>query len=147
MHVPPNAASLQLNVFHDEDVEIYFDGVLAARAGGYVADARFDGHLARRETATQTRAHSSSWPCIVIKRPVVGVDVRLEPVSQERLAIRRRARVCDFAISNPGDAAAGQPPLRERPASSPASAAIDRRLRPPRRADLLTIGDNSRAAS
>src|SRR5947207_2593846 len=28
----------QLLVFHDEDVEIYFGGVLAARAGGYLRD-------------------------------------------------------------------------------------------------------------
>jgi hypothetical protein len=31
-------AALRLLVFHDEDVEIYFDGVLAARAGGFVRD-------------------------------------------------------------------------------------------------------------
>src|SRR3954452_5436197 len=29
-------AVLQLLVFHDEDVEIYFDGVLAAREGGFI---------------------------------------------------------------------------------------------------------------
>src|SRR5947207_5825618 len=27
-------AAIQLLVFHDEDVEVYFDGLLAARAGG-----------------------------------------------------------------------------------------------------------------
>ena len=31
-----DVSALQLLVFHDEDVEIYFNGVLAARAGGFV---------------------------------------------------------------------------------------------------------------
>src|SRR5436190_6196718 len=31
-------SSLQLLVFHDEDVEVYFDGVLAAREAGFLRD-------------------------------------------------------------------------------------------------------------
>ena len=100
--------TLQLLVFHDEDVEIFFDGVLAARAGGYTRDyepmeIRPDARGLLKPGAKFVLAvhcHQNDGG--------QGIDVGLANVSEEWLADRRRDRLRNFAMSHPGDAAAGK---------------------------------------
>ena len=101
-------AALQLLVFHDEDVEIYFDGVLAARARGFTRDyepmeisaeaRRLLKPGARIRLAVHCRQTNGGQ----------GVDVGLASVPPDWLAERRREHLRGFAMSTPGDAAAGR---------------------------------------
>jgi hypothetical protein len=51
---------------HDEEVEIYFDGVLAARAGGFVTDYEAM-EISARLGGCSGRGRRWSWRCIVTR--------------------------------------------------------------------------------
>jgi putative heme-binding domain-containing protein len=103
-----NPSSLQLLVFHDEDVEIYFDGVLAARARGFVSDYE------PLEILPDARRLLKPGAKIVLAVHCrqsdggQGVDVGLATVSSDWIAARRKDQLRGFAMSNPGDPAAGR---------------------------------------
>jgi putative heme-binding domain-containing protein len=105
---PIDLATLQLMVFHDEDVEIYFDGVLAARRSGFVteyqpveilADAR---QLLKPGTQLVIAVHCRQ------NAGGQGIDIGLANVSAEWLAAQRRDEYRRFAMSNSGDGEAGR---------------------------------------
>jgi putative heme-binding domain-containing protein len=100
--------TLQLLVFHDEDIEIYFDGVLATRASGFGTDYQ---PIAIRDDA---RALIKSGAELIVAVHChqngggQGVDVGLANVSTEWLASHRRDDYRGFALSNSGDASIGR---------------------------------------
>ena len=102
------SAALQLLVFHDEDVEIYFDGVLAARQEGFVSDYE------PMEIAPGARRLLKSGAKLLVAvrcRQTVGgqgIDVGIAEMSQRWLADRRIDRYRSFALSNSGDATNGR---------------------------------------
>jgi len=101
-------SAVGLLVFHDEDVEIYFDGVLAARAGGFVRDYEL---MEIRSDARQLLKPDAELVVAVHCRQHTGgqgIDVGLVRVSAEVVEARRRNRYRDFAISNPGNSIAGR---------------------------------------
>ncbi|MEA2734477.1 MAG: hypothetical protein QOE14_928 [Humisphaera sp.] len=101
-------STVQLLVFHDEDVEIYFDGVLAARQRGFVRDYE------PVEILPDARRLLKPDAKIVIALHCrqtnggQGIDVGLATVSSDWIAARRQNRLRAFAMSSPGDHAAGR---------------------------------------
>jgi putative heme-binding domain-containing protein len=101
-------SELQLLAFYDEDVEIYLDGVLAARRGGFITEYQSIEILpdvrrllkpgAKLVMAVHCRQNSGGQ----------GIDVGLATVSARWLADRRRDAYRGFALSHTGDAAAGR---------------------------------------
>ena len=101
-------SSLQLLAFHDEDVEIYFDGVLAARQGGFVRDyepieilpeaRRLLKPGARIVVAIHCRQNGGGQ----------GIDVGLAHVSAELMDASRKQRYRAAALARSGDADAGR---------------------------------------
>ncbi len=99
---------LQLNVFHDEDVEIYFDGILASRAGGYVRDyTPMDIRPEARKLLTPGAKIVVAVHCFQHDGGQ-GIDVGLTRVPAETASNRRRDGYRDFAMSHPGNADAGK---------------------------------------
>jgi putative heme-binding domain-containing protein len=103
-----DVAALQLFLFHDEDVEVYFDGVLAARQSGFIRDYEPVDIL---PAARKVLAPGAKFVLAVHCRQTTGgqgVDVGLATVSAEFLAARRKNEYRAFASSHPGDAANGR---------------------------------------
>ncbi|HSV16205.1 MAG TPA: hypothetical protein VLI90_18225, partial [Tepidisphaeraceae bacterium] len=98
----------QLLVFHDEDVEIYFDGVLAARAAGFVRD--YEPMEILPEARRLLKPGGSITVAVHCHQTIggQGIDVGLTKVSSEWLAVRRRNAYRAFALNNTGNAAAGR---------------------------------------
>jgi putative heme-binding domain-containing protein len=104
----PDPAKLQLFAFHDEDVEIYIDGVLAARESGYVTECvPIDIAPAARERLKPGAKLLLAVHC----RQTTGgqgVDVGLADVPGDFAARRRRDEYRRFAMSHTGDAINGR---------------------------------------
>ena len=105
-------ASAVLTVFHDEDVEVYLDGVLAAKDTGFV-----QGYvpLAIAPEAAKALKPGATVTIAVHCRQTMGgqgVDVGLAVAPPELLARvileRSRQHFREVAKSKPGDAAAGR---------------------------------------
>src|SRR4051812_18942430 len=104
--------TLQLLAFHDEDVEVYIDGVLAAREAGFIT--RYD----LLDILPAARALLKPGARLVLAVHChqtaggQGIDVGIvsvAPGAAERLAAnRRRDRYRAFALSHRGDATNGQ---------------------------------------
>jgi putative heme-binding domain-containing protein len=98
----------QLRVFHDEDVEIYLNGVLAAQASGFVTDHQV------MEIRPAARKFLSPGAKILVAAHChqtvggQGIDVAFTTVSPEWFNERRRDNYRSFAMSNNGNAAAGR---------------------------------------
>lgn len=105
-------SNLQLVVFHDEDAEIYFDGTLAARMNGFIRD--YDIFEITPEAAKPLRAGGHVTIAVHCHQTQggQGIDVGLVSVPpgyvSEAMVARRKARYRNFAMSHPGDAAAGR---------------------------------------
>ena len=103
-----DAARLQLNVFHDEDVEVFLNGVLTARADGFVREYE------PIEITTEARKLLKPGARLVLavhcfqRGGGQGIDVGITRVTQEQIANRRRNSYRQFAMSNPGNADAGK---------------------------------------
>jgi putative heme-binding domain-containing protein len=104
----PDPSKLQLLAFHDEDVEIYIDGVLAARASGFVTDyVPIDVSPAARERLKPGAKLVLAVHC----RQTTGgqgVDVGLADVPSDLAARRRKDEYRRFAMSHTGDATSGR---------------------------------------
>lgn len=101
-------STVQLIVFHDEDVEIYLDGVLAARARGFNID--YEPLDIRPEAKALIKPGAKLVLAVHCHQNNggQGIDVGLAEVSQEFIANRRRNSYRNFAMSNPGNATAGK---------------------------------------
>ena len=105
-------ASVQLFAFHDEDVEVYLNGVLAARATGFVTayeplDLSPEARALLKPGATLLLAvhcHQTGGG--------QGIDVGLATVppgyAEKLAAARRRNQYRSFALSHRGDAENGR---------------------------------------
>ncbi len=62
---PPASSS---SLYHDEDVEIYIDGILAARESGLRHDLPARRDRRARPRASSSRARRSSWPFTATRR-------------------------------------------------------------------------------
>jgi hypothetical protein len=130
---PPSGidlASLQLLVFHDEDVEIYFDGVLAARQESTSATTS-------RWKSAPTPGGCSSPARRSCSRYIAGrtdggqgIDVgwrRFPPTGSRR---GERDRLRGFAMSTPADVAKWEKTLLRRAAAGVQQMPLDRRQAP-----------------
>jgi putative heme-binding domain-containing protein len=99
---------IQLLVFHDEDVEVYFEGVLAARAGGFVRDYQSTDIAAEARRLLRPGAKLLLAVHCHQTDGGQGIDVGIVQMSSEMIAARRRENYRAFAMSNPGNAAAGR---------------------------------------
>src|SRR5439155_17381153 len=99
-------STLQLLVFHDEDVEIYFDGVPAARAGGFVRDYEPMDVLPDARRLLKPGAKLLVAVHCKQRDGGQGIDVGLTRVSPKRVAERRRNNYRDLAMSNSANAPA-----------------------------------------
>lgn len=108
--LPPKGvrvASLQLLAFHDEDVEIYLNGILAARQRGFVRDYE------PIEILPEARALIKPGASLLIavhchqRDGGQGIDVGLASVSTELMDEVRKRPYRSAALSNPGRADAG----------------------------------------
>ena len=81
--IPPgNYHDLQLNVFHDEDIQVYLDGVLALKEPGYVNS--YDVFPVRPEAKALLRPGATVTVCAHCHQTVggQGIDVGLSDVAQ-----------------------------------------------------------------
>ena len=99
---------LQLLVFHDEDVEIYFNGMLAARAGGFVRDYEPMDVLPDARRLLKPGAKLLVAVHCHQRDGGQGIDVGLTRVTPQMIAARRRDNYRGFAMSNPGNPVAGR---------------------------------------
>jgi putative heme-binding domain-containing protein len=101
-------STLQLLAFHDEDIEIFFDGILAARRSGFVTDYQPIEILPEARRLLKPAAKIVVAVHCHQRFGGQGIDVGLGQVSQAWLSAQRKNSNRAFAISNPGDAAAGR---------------------------------------
>src|SRR4051794_14655063 len=110
-------ASLQLLVFHDEDVDVYLDGVLAAREAGFITGYEPMDVLPAARALLKPGANLVLAVHCRQTSGGQGIDVGLASVppgyAARRAAARQKDRYRAFAMSHRGDAAAGEKLFRD----------------------------------
>jgi putative heme-binding domain-containing protein len=107
-----DVAALQFLVFHDEDVEIFVNGIPAARDGGFITSYETLDILPAARAVLKPGATLLLAVHCHQTAGGQGIDVGLATVppgySERRAAARRRDEYRRFALSHRGDAANGQ---------------------------------------
>lgn len=101
-------AALQLLVFHDEDVEIYFNGALAYRSGGFITEYEAVDILPEAQKLLKPGATIVMAVHCHQSAGGQGIDVGLARLSPDALAARRKERYRRAGLEFPGDPSIGR---------------------------------------